>query len=529
LAKLQVWVRGGSLATLVPASEAYARRLVKGSTIVFTALVLSGIIGLLLRMFLARNLSVGEYGLFYAIFALVGFFALFRDLGLNSALVKYIPEFSVRKEFGAIKSSIAFAALFQAVFAFSVAAIIFTSSGQIALAVFKTEAAVIPLGILCVWFFAMTFYSLIRSVFQGFQNMPAYAGMEFFWILFVLLLAVLSVGVLGQGIRGVAPAYLVATLVVIVFAFAYLGNRYPHVFKGKAPATKPLAKKLFVFALPVFVGGLGGLILGYMDTLMLTVLRTLPEVGYYQVARPTSGLLEYLGGALIIVFFPMVSELWARRERVILNSMLHFLIKFSFLLAIPAALVFISFPEIIIRLMFGENYLAGATTLQILGGSAITAILFVILASVIAGMGKPTITAKVVGTMVCLNFVGDLLLIPPFGIEGAATATLGSSILGFVLLFYYARKLTGFTPPTSSLVKTIVGGLLTLVIIFGLKSALVLEPWTEAFVVMMLSLLFYTAWILTTKIITKDELRLIARIVPIPKWLVKVAGRFVKE
>lgn len=516
------------MATPAPKPEDYAKRLVKGSTIVFTALVLAGFVGFLLRMFLARKLSVDEYGLFYAVFIFVSFFALFRDLGLNSALVKYIPEFSLRKEFGVIKSSIAFTALFQAIFAFLVAALLFIFSDQIALAVFRTEAAVTPLQILCAWFFLAAFYALIHSVFQGFQDMPAYAGMEFFWVASVLLASVLFVVALGHGVGGVASAYLSATSVMLVFALAYLGKRYPRVFKEKASVTKPLAKKLFAFALPVFIGGLGGLIIGYMDTLMITVLRTLPEVGFYQAAQPTAHLLGIFPIALTTVFFPMVSELWAEGKRKLLGGGLHFLIKFSFMLILPAALVLIAFPEIVIRVLFEEGYLAGATALQILSGVAIVYTFFAILGYTIGGIGKPVVGTKIIGIMACANFVGNLLLIPPYGINGAAAATFCSFLLGIVLLFYYVRKFVEFTMPASSLLRTAIGGALTLLLISGLKSILVLPPWPEAFVVVISSLLFYGMWILATKAVSRNDLSLIARTVPMLGWLVRVAGRFVR-
>jgi O-antigen/teichoic acid export membrane protein len=289
-----------------------------------------------------------------------------------------------------------------------------------------------------------------------------------------------------------------------------------------------LIKKLFVFALPVFIGGIGGMIIGHTDTLMITVFRTLPEVGFYQVAQPTAHILLMFVGALTAVFFPMVSELWAKRERVLLSGALHFLIKFSFVLITPAALVFIAFPDIIIRLLFGDGYLAGATALQILAGAAIAYTLFVILGSAIGGIGKPIIGAKVVGAMACMNFFGNLLLIPPYGIEGAATATFCSFLFGLALLFYYAKKFIEFTMPALPLFKTLIGGLLTLLLIFGLKSVLVLPPWPEALAVIIPGLAFYSVWILATRAITKDDLKLIGKIVPTPRWLVKAAGKFVK-
>jgi O-antigen/teichoic acid export membrane protein len=121
-----------------------------------------------------------------------------------------------------------------------------------------------------------------------------------------------------------------------------------------------------------------------------------------------------------------------------------------------------------------------------------------------------------------------LLLIPPYGIEGAAVASLCSFLLGVLILFHYTKKFVKFTTPVLSLFKTLIGGVLTLLLILGLKFAIVLPPWPEAFAVVIPSLLFYGVWILATKAITKDDLELIARIVPMPRWLVKVARRFVR-
>jgi len=146
-----------------------------------------------------------------------------------------------------------------------------------------------------------------------------------------------------------------------------------------------------------------------------------------------------------------------------------------------------------------------------------------------SGTGRPIVITKVVAFMACLNIVGNSALIPPYGIEGAAVATLISHLAGLALMFYYTRKFIRFTMPSSSILKTVVGGVLTLLLIFGLKSILVLSPWPKAFVVMVPSLLFYGVWILATKAITKDDLRLIARIVPMPRWLGKLVGRFIGE
>ncbi len=526
----QIWNGAVKKENHMSEPKTYARRLVKGSAIVFTALVASQIVAFLLRMLLARSLSVAEYGLFYAVFVFISFLLLFGNLGFGDSLIKHVPEFEAKKQFDKIKSSMAFALIFFVILSFSIVALIFIFSSEIALTIFGDRAAVPILQILAIWFFIyLTIFFIPLCVFQGFQNMPAYASLQFFNGLLVLLSAFLLVGYFGMGVQGASLAYLLAMLIIGILGFVILRHGYPHVFRARISITKPLVKKLSLFALPVFLAGIASLVITYTDTLMIAVFRTLPEVGYYQAAQPTARLLWYFPGALTTVLFPMVSELWAKKKKKLVSSALHFLTKFSFVLIIPVALVFITFPKILISLLFGPAYLAGATVLQILGVTAIVYIPFLILSRTMAGIGKPIVVAKVVALMAGLNLAGNLVLIPAYGIEGAAAATLISFLLGMGLIFYYARKFIEFTVPSSSLLKTTIGGALTLLLIFGLKYVVVLPPWPEAFAVMVPSLLFYGTWILMTKAITKDDLKLIKEIVPIPGWLARIAGRLVKD
>jgi len=505
----------------------YARRLVKGSTIVFAAFIASELVGFFLRMFLARNLTVAEYGLFYAVFSLISFFSVFRDLGLGSSLVKYIPEFTVNRQFSKIKSAIISVLLIQALSGLFVSAVLFALSDQMALIIFKNSDAALLLKILSIWFFVAAIYPVMQTTFQGFQNMPAYASINFFNLLAIFLLTVFFVSALKFGIGGVALAYLLGAVVASFFGLILFARSYRHIFQKKTSITKSLLKKLFSFGLPLLIGSVAGLIISYTDTLMITIFRSLSEVGFYQAAQPTARILWYFPSALGVVLFPMISELWAKKERKLLREALHFLTKFSFILIIPAAFIFIVFPEIVINLLFGPGYLAGATALQILSAAAVIYTPYLVLAEVMRGIGKTVVLLKTTIIMACFNLFGNLALIPPYGIEGAAVATFLAHLLGFILLLYYARKLVRFTVPASSLTKTALGGFFTLLFIFSLKTALELPPWPEAFAVMIPSLVFYMVWILATKAITKEDLKLIAKIIPIPKWLTNVAKKMI--
>jgi len=511
----------------MPELESYGQRLVKGGAMVFTAFIASEVIGVFMRMFLARSLTVAEYGLFYAVFALVSMFGMFRDPGLSYALVKHIPEFSVRKQFAEIKSSISSALLVQAALGFAFSVALFILSDHIALSVFGTLVASPLLRILSIWFFVEIFRQLAISMTQGFQKMGAYAFINFSHVFLIFFLIVLLTGVFGLGLDGVAFAYSLAAALIGLFGIAFFVIKYSHVFKKKALVTKPILKKMLLFGLPVFIGGFGGLILTYTDTITITLFRTLNEVGLYQTAQPSARILWYVPTTLTVVLFPMISELWARRKQKLMGQMLHFLIKFSFVIIVPAAIVFIALPDIVINLLFGSRYIGGVAVLQILGLGAVIYALYDILVAVVNGIGRPFTVTKVVSIMAVFNLVGDIALVPPYGIEGAASTTFASFVIGLVLMIYYARKFIKFTVPIMSLLKASVGGVLMVFLIFGLKSIFVLPLLLKVFAVIIPSLLFYGVWILVTKAITKDDLKLIARIVPIPKWLAKAAGKIV--
>ena len=84
----------------------YTKKAVKGFAIVFIVNIIAAFFGYLIRIVLARNLTVVEYGLFYAVFTLINFLAIFNNLGMGQAIVKYIPDFLVKKKEDKINSAV---------------------------------------------------------------------------------------------------------------------------------------------------------------------------------------------------------------------------------------------------------------------------------------------------------------------------------------------------------------------------------------------------------------------------------------
>ena len=91
----------------------YAKFAVKGAATVFAISIVSIILGYLIRLSLARNLTVEYFGLFYSVFAFLAMFGIFKSLGFDRSLIKFIPEFMHQKKYDLIKSSILYVAIIQ--------------------------------------------------------------------------------------------------------------------------------------------------------------------------------------------------------------------------------------------------------------------------------------------------------------------------------------------------------------------------------------------------------------------------------
>ncbi|MEM5854129.1 MAG: flippase [Candidatus Aenigmatarchaeota archaeon] len=488
--------------------EGYARRLLKGSTVVFLCMVASAFVAFLVRMFLARSLGVEGYGLFYSVFSFVSFFVLFRDLGLNSALVKFIPEFRVKGDLSSLRSSLFLVFLFQSLSSFLLFVLLFLLSGWLSFSFFRTPEALFPFRLLLLWFLVSTFYQLLRFTFQGLQDMLAYSLLDFLWILVILLGSWCLVP--SWGVNGVAFSYLLSAGLLTVGGAWYLGRKYREVV-SPLERKRGTLRKLLSFALPSFVGGLGSLVLAYTDTLMLTFSRGTSEVGLYQAAQPLAGLLGYFVGALTAALFPLVSEMWTKGERKLVRETTGFLFKSSLAVVLPFSLLFLSFPEVALRLVFGEEYLGSCTALRILSCHAVLWTLLSVMGTVVAGVGEPLLITKTVAWMAALNFFGNFFLIPPFGASGAALTTFLSSFLGVLLLPRYAKKKVGKAPLLPFL-KVVAGGILVFFSVSFLKSFFSFSPWLEVLVIFPPILLLYFFWLLEMGVFTEGEKKILFRL-----------------
>src|SRR3989344_4779519 len=211
----------------------YLKKAVFGVSHVFLLSIFSMFFAYCFRLLLARVLSDEEFGLFYAVFAFTTLLHTFHDPGLKAAVIKFIPEFVVKKSPLLINRSITHAFLVWTVLSgiFTVLTIVFSS--WLAENYFHSGSAKLLLIVLGFAFLLSSMDYLIAYVFQGFQRMALFAGVDLSRSVVLLLAASIGFIVFGRTALVAGFAYIASSIILTAVYFPVLKRKVFREFRFK--------------------------------------------------------------------------------------------------------------------------------------------------------------------------------------------------------------------------------------------------------------------------------------------------------
>lgn len=247
-----------------------------------------------------------------------------------------------------------------------------------------------------------------------------------------LLLLVIGVAVLmaGYGLFGLALAFVASRTAMLVVVSIVL-RRATHVsapgydrdtWRELQAAAVPLG--LFMIALNLYT---------YIDTVILGVMRTDAETGYYSASYKVYEGLTYAPSILASIVTPRLSYLFVQ-DRLAHRSLLARILAGAVGLGILLGGVAVWAAHPLVVLLFGPAYAPAAAPLRILAAGSLFVFGTWILhaAAISTNLDRRLLVTTIVGlvTNVALNIV----LIPRWGITGAAWATVVAEALTVSLL-----------------------------------------------------------------------------------------------
>lgn len=203
-----------------------------------------------------------------------------------------------------------------------------------------------------------------------------------------------------------------------------------------------------------------------LDTIMLGFMSNYTEVGLYTVAVKVKWLLLAVVNAISAVLLPRLSFYISQKNMEEYNRVIKKSISIIFLISIPLTFFFIVEARDSILLFGGADYVDAILCMQILmpillisGFSNITG------NQVLIPQGRDAafMTAVIAGANI--NVILNIILMPKYGCNGAAIATIVAEMTQMSIQFYYAKETIIKNVKVKTLVKFVVAASIACVII----------------------------------------------------------------
>jgi O-antigen/teichoic acid export membrane protein len=219
----------------------------------------------------------------------------------------------------------------------------------------------------------------------------------------------------------------------------------------------PFNREILIFSYPLMFTTVIGTIMHWTDILMLGYFTDTASVGLYHPAVRTAGLLRAILLSFGGIFAPIMSQLFSEGKQGEMRGLYRLVTRWILTLALPITLIFLFMPAKVM-LLFGPDYQSGAPVLVVLALATFT--------QAMLGLGGPTLTMtghpniNLINALIAatVNIALNVLLIPRFGIIGAAYATLISIVLIGIIRLVEIWYLVKLFPFHWKLIKPLVAG-----------------------------------------------------------------------
>lgn len=533
-------------------------KFIRGAAILAVAGVGVRFIGAVMKILLVGIIGDEGIGLYQMSYPIYSTLLAISTAGIPVAVSKLVAENVTVNDYRGAMRVFRIALLILTLTGLAVALILFFSAEAIVRILDSDPRAILAIMAIAPAIFFVTMMSALRGFFQGQQYMlPTAASQVAEQTGRLVVSLALAVALLPRGLEyaaagaafGTAAGGVLGLLLLIPVYYlrrpAFM-KRVRAQRKGDTQAAGRIIRHIFALAIPITFGSLIMPLLSLID--LAIVPGRLRAIGFMEEqATALFGQLTGLAGsvvyfpnvvtlALSMSLVPAISEALVLRNKELIRSRSSVSIKLTALFSVPAAIGLYLLAGPVIVVLFGPENAAAGYSLAYMSWSVIPLGLYVSTTGILQGLGR-TVTPVVnmaLGGAVKSILAWYLTAVPSLHVGGAALASVIGTGVAAVLNLYAVARHTGWRFRIGELV--LLPGFCVAVMAAAVKLSYrfffpLIEPLVSArmacsvavFVAIIIGVAVYSAALLLTGSLTRDELELIPRIGP---RLAAFAGRW---
>lgn len=384
----------------------------------------SKIFKLLIIITSAKYLGPQGYGHFSYVLAIVGSFFIFADWGSGYLTVRDYQKEENKKEL--IENFITFRLIILAL----TSLLIF-----LGFLIFKDYQSRLMFLIIFIFSLISQVKYMLHTIFQALKRME-YEGISTLIESFLILILVIFF------LREInKPIFLsVAYLIGITISFFYallIFKKLINLENFKFQLNR--AKYFLINGTPIMFFGVLGFIFFTTDQIILGYLKGYQEVGYYTLVTKLILNLHLIIGFFLAALFPHLSEM--REDVGKIRRIINKVVVYNFLIYFSICLLSLILIEPIFTLFFSNGHYEPSINLFKFLVWMILLISFIsILDHLLFIYNKQWQNFFITAFCASLNLLLNFLLIPYYGMYGAAITTYIAQLLNLLLSYYLVRK-----------------------------------------------------------------------------------------
>jgi len=172
------------------------------------------------------------------------------------------------------------------------------------------------------------------------------------------------------------------------------------------------------------------------DILMLGAIKGPEAVGIYGVSSSVSGVVVFVLQAMNVTIAPVLASVYRLNDTIRLQRIVAITTRATFSVAVLFTLLIVIFGEFLLSI-FGPEFTVGYQALRFLVFGQLVNAFMGSVAMLLMMTGHERQAAVSAAIAACINIIANALLIPAYGMEGAAIATVISMIMWNILMGYY--------------------------------------------------------------------------------------------
>lgn len=412
------------------------------------------LLGFLLTFVIAYFFGANGLGDYVLAIIVLKIFTLISKLGLDTASIKYIAGYSSENSLSSIldfrKKSI-----FLITTVSIICSLVMYLGANITAEFIKAN----PQHIEITSFFILPM-SLFIFHYQNMRGLKEIAGYSFFFWMSQALFSLIAILVLTTFTKDPAVplyAYLISLIVISIFSiisFTYFLNKRKRIKELFTDDRRSEGvKNILIVSLPLMLAQAVHFIMSWTDKLMLGILDSpdvisglstnSAQIGVYHTAFKLSMFATIGLMAVKSIASPKFAELYKQREFKLLKKVTQQSTKLIFWTTLPLVALFIFFSESLM-LLFGDEFQAGVFAFILLSIGRVFVSFSGAAGNLLQMCGRQVIFMNIAVIGSVINVVLNFSLIPIYGINGSAIATMISLVSFNFLLVYYVKKEFGF-------------------------------------------------------------------------------------